>query len=72
MNPEQCMLTLIPWPVKKNKEQHKERLLLKPLSGGEYKFYYPTHTCTKGLSNWFCQSVSQSISQSISQSSEKF
>ena len=60
MNPEQCMLTLIPWPVKKNKEQHKEKLLLEPLSrGGEYKFYL--REGVKQLVLSFSQSVSQYI-----------
>ena len=57
MNPEQCMLTLIPWPVKKNKEQHKEKLLLEPLSGGGSTNFI----CVKQLVLSFSQSVSQYI-----------
>ena len=37
-----------------------------------FSYYcYPTRACAKGLSDWFCLSVSLSVCQSVSQSGEK-
>ena len=30
-----------------------------------FRSSYPAHACTKGLSNWFCPSVSLSVCQSV-------
>ena len=34
--------------------------------------FYPVRACAKGLSNWFCPSVSLSVCQFVSQSGEIF